>query len=180
MKDEADKYFAGWHPGLETDHLTVAQVMATLKGDPPGRIPWRVRLLENPSSPLCMPGGSSLERHDPLHAILACGTSKAGECFVIGYSMGAASATRPWHLRLFKWWLRWVNPKLYRMGPEELEAFDRGVALSREVGKPDVHLIPLETMTHKTVGELRALLGLTTERLRQEPLTAPQRQRVAA
>ena len=167
MKDV--KLLNEWHPGVEIDHLTVREVLATLPGDEPTDIPWQVRMLENPASPFCLPGGSTLERHDPLHPILAHGTSKLGEMFVLGFSMGAAQATRGWHLVLWRFWVRYINPAQFRMGAAEIESFNRGVALAQGVGAKDIHLIPLEDRMDETVGSLRKLLGITTDRLRQEP-----------
>ena len=56
--------WSDWSPGLDNDHMTLSEVMATLPGDDPEAIPEIIRKYENPASPDALPGAVALERHD--------------------------------------------------------------------------------------------------------------------
>jgi hypothetical protein len=71
-------------------------------------IPLIIRLFENPSSPIALPGKISLHNHDCLHIILGLGVSPAEEAFIIGFTMGNDDRTKIWHVRLFKFIARFV------------------------------------------------------------------------
>ena len=53
-----------WFPGLDNDHETLGDVLATLPASPPTAIPWIVRLLENPNGWLHLHGAVDLGVHD--------------------------------------------------------------------------------------------------------------------
>ncbi|MEM9140867.1 MAG: hypothetical protein AAGB15_13660, partial [Pseudomonadota bacterium] len=71
-----------WSPGLDTDDMTVRQVLATMPRSDPNDVPAIVRKYENPESPDRLPGAISLDRHDCLHVILGRGLHVQDEAFI--------------------------------------------------------------------------------------------------
>ena len=153
-------HWTAWNPGLDNDHLTLGEVLASLPAAPPDASPWQVRLLENPESPIAFPGAISLERHDAIHALLGRGLSNQDEAFVIGYTMGAAAKIRGWHYSWFRFLAKRIYPKAYRLSERDLIAFDLGFAQGRKGRARDLHNTPLETMTAKPLAHLRRELGI--------------------
>jgi hypothetical protein len=69
-----------WHN--YPDHLdtfTLKDAYETLEGDPPSKIPFIVWLLENPKSPLALPGCIDLYNHDCIHLLLKQGFTYDGK-----------------------------------------------------------------------------------------------------
>ena len=91
-----------WSPGLENDHLTLREVLATLPAAPPAAIPWVVRLFENPQGWLRMHGAADLATHDRIHVVLGRGLLAQDEAFVIGFTMVTTKAVS----RLERWFFK--------------------------------------------------------------------------
>lgn len=158
-------HWTAWNPGLDNDHLTLDEVLATLPAAPADAIPWQVRLLENPSSMVAFPGAISLERHDALHALLGRGLSNQDEAFVIGYTMGAARKICGWHFNVFRVAATCFYPKTYRFGEGDLIAFDLGYAQGRNGKARDLHETPFEKLGAKSLAQLRKDLGIDVHAL---------------
>lgn len=154
-----------WNPGLDNDQLTLAEVLASMPAAAPEAIPWLVRLLENPASPVAFPGAISLARHDAIHALLGRGLSNQDEAFVIGFTMGAAKTVKAWQFRVFRFVSSRWYPKAYRFHAQDLIAFDLGHALGYRMPTQDLHLVPFETLTEKTMAQLRKMLGIDVHAL---------------
>ena len=82
-------------------------------------IPWIVRLLENPASPLPFPGQINLENHDKLHIILNRGISSKDEAFVVGFTIGMDKRARNYHLFIFRLFAQFLYPQKFRMTNED-------------------------------------------------------------
>ena len=154
-----------WHPGLDNAALTLGEVLNTLPAAAAVDIPWQVRLLENPASPLALPGAISLARHDAIHVLLGRGLSSQDEAFVIGFTMGATRAVRPWQRALFRWAVRHFYPRPYNFRSQDLTAFDLGFDAGAAGRARDLHLQPLEMMGDVQLGRLRQHLGIDVNRL---------------
>jgi hypothetical protein len=159
--------WSDWTPGLDNDAMTLGEVIATLPGDEPEAIPEIIRRYENPASPDALPGAVSLARHDCIHALLGRGLRLQDEAFVIGFTMGAASAINELHLATFEYVAVHDYPKPYNFEPEHLLAFRLGVGAATDMSPgTDIHLAPLEDRMDATVGELRRDFGIQTAELR--------------
>ncbi len=157
-----------WTPGLDNGHWTLGAVLETMKsagGAGAMAIPWIIRLLENPTSPLHLPGAISLERHDAVHILLGRGMRVQDEAFVIGFTMGADPALRDWHVSLFKWASNVLYPKVYRFTNDHLVAFELGVREGRRQPCTNLHLFPFEDHLGETLDSLRKRLGINRARL---------------
>jgi len=118
-------------------------------------IPWIVRLLENSSSPLALPGHISLFNHDCLHILLARDRSRESEAYVIGFTMGNDIRCNRIHLWLFKLFALFVYPPKYRLRWSDLEEFDRGVIEGQTLEVKNLNSIDFGKLQDYSVTELR-------------------------
>ncbi len=149
-----------WKPEFSPDK-TLTEVLSTMPRDEPEKVPWQIKLLENPKSPLRLPGAISLFRHDCLHAMLCTSFYSECEAWTLGYTMGAAKNVSRFHVWLFKRWSAFY-PGQYALTDKDLEHFDRGFEKGRESPIRDVHLIPFERPEYQemTMGDLRKRFNL--------------------
>lgn len=138
-------------------------------------IPFLVWLLENPASPMALPGKISLDYHDCLHAIFGLGTSLGDEAFLIGLTMGSDTKLKNWQLKLFKFASQFLYPEKFCFRPQDFYLFDLGVEWGRKLKIKNLNKIDFSAYEDKTIAELRdwldvheILLFLNTE------LTQPQ------
>ncbi|MDZ4872114.1 MAG: hypothetical protein CLLPBCKN_001502 [Chroococcidiopsis cubana SAG 39.79] len=110
------------HGNLSDDltTMTLAQARAQIGGDCPDEIPFLVWLLENPDSPLALPGKIHLREHDYLHLLLRRGFAASDEAYVIGFTMGNDMETQQWHLWLYKFVSRFLYPPNFRFNRTDL------------------------------------------------------------
>lgn len=149
-----------WNPGLDNDHLTLGEVLETLPAANPSDIPWLIRLLENPASPVALPGAITLARHDAIHVLLGRGLRPQDEAFVIGFTMGASSHCRTWQKQLFKWVARFFYPGPYRFSVDHLMAYDLAFGTAERSAAADLEYFPFERFMDLTIADLRKRLGI--------------------
>lgn len=154
-----------WNPGLRNDAALLGDVYDSMPKDPASAVPWYVRMLENPASPLALPGAIDLFGHDCLHALLGRGLMSQDEAFVIGFTMGANPACTRAQARLFAW----CAQHLYRP-PFRFDAIDCGVyhlafAAARAMGCRPLDAVDYRAWLDRPLGELRAALGIRPEQL---------------
>lgn len=143
-----------------SQNQTLGDALQTIGGDAPSDIPLVVRLLENPASPIALPGKIDLYRHDCLHLLLNRGFSLEDEAFVVGFTMGNDKQTRPLHLIVFKLCSWLLYPKPYRFHWTHFKTFDRGVACGRSVKTRNLNTFDFKAQGHKTIAALRHQLDL--------------------
>jgi hypothetical protein len=142
------------------DNFMLVSACEDLQGDPPGEIPLLVWLLENPASPIGMPGSIDLFGHDCLHLLLKEGFSPANEACVVGFTMGNDENTNWLHLLIFKIAAYFFYPPKYRLTHAELQIFDRGVRLGRQTKIKNINKFDWSKWHHKTLKNIRVELGL--------------------
>ncbi len=169
-----------WNPGLDTDDMTVAEVLASMPAAEAEDVPEVIKKYENPESPDALPGSISLERHDCIHVILGRGLHVQDEAYVIGVTMGAASDFTCEDMETFIRVSTQEYPKHWRFEEEHIASYRLGVGYASEHLKgKDLHLIPLESpeWMNKTVREIRKHFGLVKEEMRayyrKEALLSP-------
>lgn len=160
---------------LDESPLTLEEVMAAKGGDPPSKIPFLVRLLENPASPIALPGKINLYRHDCLHVLLDRGWSLHDEAFVVGFTMGNDEHTNWIHLVILKFFSSHFYPLKYRFNREHLKVFDLGVMYGRAVGVRNLNYLDFSHYQTQPVEAVRQQLGINSEALKilrqvEEPL----------
>lgn len=140
--------------------LTLREGLEAMGGDPPSSIPFLVRLLENPASPVALPGKIDLFGHDCLHLLLNRGFSLNDEAFVVGFTMGNDIKTNLFHLMIFQVFAFLLYPKAYRFDRAHLKTFAAGVAYGRSVRIKNLNQVNFINYQEHEISTLRALFGV--------------------
>ena len=148
-----------WKPELAPND-TLKTVLAKMPRVSPDKIPWQIRLIENPDSFLSFPGAINLFRHDCLHAIMCASFHPLDEAFVIGFTMGSDPRMTRKFARIFMWLTTWFYPKNYRLDKHDLIQFMRGYILSRKLGVRNLSKFPFEKFQDCSLDFLRKILGI--------------------
>jgi hypothetical protein len=149
-----------WNPGLENGRRLLGEVYETLPGNPASSVPWWVRLLENPTSPVALPGAVDLFGHDCTHILLGRGLLPQDEAFVLGFTMGASGACARWQQTLFRFSARYLYCGVYRFSDIDAGVFDMAVEVGRRAGTAPVHQVDFRGLLARPVGEIRQMLGI--------------------
>lgn len=123
-------------------------------------IAWIVKLMENPSSKISMPGRITLYNHDSLHIILNESTSPQGEAFVLGFTMGNDTDTKFYHVFIFKLCLKYIYPRSYRLSNKHLKYFDIGLQYGRHIEVKNINQIDFYKFRHNSINVIRNKLGI--------------------
>lgn len=145
------------------DNLTLINAFEDLQGDPPSKIPFLIWLLENPASPISMPGSIDLFGHDCIHLLLRKGFSPANEAYIVGFTMGNDNSTNWLHLMIFKIAAYFFYPRKYRLSYSELKLFDRGVQFGRKIKVKNINKFDWTEWHHRILKDMRMELGLDVE-----------------
>ena len=149
-----------WYPGVQNDDMTVQQVMDSMPQSPPTKIPFVVRLFENPGSWLRFRGAVALEDHDVLHVLLGRGLQDQDEAFVLGFAMGTGKKVSWFQYHIFKFVLARIYPEPYRIPKYLQPAFDLGFQCGKETGVKDLYKRSLKDMQSMTLREARKEAGI--------------------
>lgn len=115
---------------------------------------------ENPMSPFGLPGSIDLLSHDYLHCILNQPMNLAGEAYVLGFTMGADSRTRPWHVGLFKFVAQYLYPEKYRFKSEHIPIFDHALKLGQKSLVQDLDRFDFQAYVDTKLADLRGIFGV--------------------
>lgn len=136
--------------------LREAKQKMTKNGTFAAKVPFIVWLMENPQSPLCLPGSISLAQHDYVHCMLKANMRLPGEAFVIGFTMGCDSRMNAFHLWLFKIISCNFYPRQYRFrGRRHWLVFKRGYDLAKKTQVRDLDKFDFESWLDKPIEQLR-------------------------
>ncbi len=150
-----------WHTyPEELDAFPLKKAYETLQGDPPSKIPFIVWLLENPDSPLALPGCINLYGHDCLHLLLKQGFTSENEAYVVGFTMGNDVRTNRFHLLIFKIAAQALYPEKYRLRPSDVSVFERGFEMGKRVSAKNLNQFSFDEWEYKALRDIRAEIGL--------------------
>lgn len=169
MGRRVDLNWDEWNPGLDTDEMTLADVLASMPAAEADEVPEIIKKYENPESPDALPGAITLRRHDCIHVLLGRGLHVQDEAFVIGATMGAASDITGEIVEFFINVSTTEYPKHWRFEAEHIPSYRLGVGFGMDNLKAkDLHLIALEEdpWQSMTVRAARRELGIVKEELR--------------
>lgn len=169
MGRRVDLKWDEWTPGLDTDEMTLAEVLSTMPAAEADDVPEIIKKYENPSSPDALPGAIELDRHDCIHVLLGRGLHVQDEAFVIGATMGAASDITEEVVDFFIKVSTTEYPKHWRFEEAHIPSFKLGVGFAVDnLTNKDLHLIPLEAEPWQsmTVKDARDKLGISKHELR--------------
>jgi hypothetical protein len=153
-----------WNPGLDNDDLRLEDVYCTMPGDAASTVPWYVRLLENPQSPVALPGNIGLFGHDCIHILLGRGLLAQDKAFVMGFTMGAAKASH-WAQAIYRFAALRLYRAPYRFGPVDAAVFDLALDIGRHQRYP-LNRLSFTNLVSQRLGALRAQLGISSDVLR--------------
>ncbi len=169
MGRRVDLEWDEWSPGLDTDQMTIREVLATMPAANAEDVPAIIRKYENPESPDALPGAISLPRHDVIHVLLGRGLHVQDEAFVIGATMGAASDITDEAIATFIRVSTEDYPRHWRFETAHIPSYRLGVGFAQDsLRAADLHLTPLEEEPWQsmTVAEARKRLNISKEELR--------------
>lgn len=169
MGRRVDLTWEEWNPGLDTDDMSIAQVLATLPAANAEDVPEIIKRYENPESPEALPGAIHLNRHDCIHVLLGRGLHVQDEAFIIGVTMGAASDINQDYIDTFIRVSTQDYPKHWRFEEAHIASYLLGVGYAQDnIRNKDLHLIPLEQdpWQSMTVKDARKALGMSKHELR--------------
>jgi hypothetical protein len=142
------------------DKMTLTEAYNTLQGDEQSEIPWIVWLLENPASPIALPGNIDLAGHDCIHLLLKQGFTSTNEAYVVGFTMGNDQRTKWFHFQFFKIAVLFLYPPKYRLSYAEIQVLERGFRLGQRTQVKDLNKMSLEKWNNKTLEQIRLDLEL--------------------
>ncbi|MDJ0530940.1 MAG: hypothetical protein QNJ70_00370 [Xenococcaceae cyanobacterium MO_207.B15] len=151
----------------ELANLKVKDVYSSLEGDDETDIPFSVWLLENPTSPLPMPGKITLYNHDIIHILLGRDISPQDEAFVLGFTMGNDPSTNWFHLLIYKLFSRFIYPSVYKFNQDDMKVFDLGFTYGRQLSIKEIHKIEFNQYQDYTLSSLRSLFGIKFEDIKK-------------
>ena len=139
---------------------TLRSVYQQINLDSQSDIPLIIRLLENPASPIALPGKISLHNHDCLHIIFGIDVSSQDEAFIIGFTMGNDDRTKSWHVQLFKLFSRFVYPLKYRFTLQDIDIFSLGFEYGKQHKYRNVNQIEFARFYFTKIEDVRRILGI--------------------
>jgi hypothetical protein len=155
---------ADWNPGF-SEEITLQAAYDAMPGDEPAAIPWYVRLLENPASPVAWPGAVDLFGHDCIHIVLGRGMLSQDEAFVVGYTMGASGKLGRRRRAMFTVLARSLYRGPYRFCAADQVVFGLAADFAAQSGARPVHDAAWHDMLDWPVGQVRAFLKIDVSRL---------------
>lgn len=123
-------------------------------------IPFSIWLIENPDSPISLPGSIHLKNHDCIHILLNRGISIFDEAFIVGYTMGNCENIKNIHVSTYKVLSKLLYPQDYKFGSIHLKVFDLGFMYGQKVHSKNIHLVDFGRFKHQPIKEIRVSLGI--------------------
>jgi hypothetical protein len=160
-KSTLEIYLEEWYPGLQKETRTLSEILAEMPGYKQNEIPLFVWLLENPKSPIAMPGYIDLFNHDCVHIILGRGLLPQDEAFVIGFTMGNSTSVNKFHNFIFKTFSLYFYPKNFKLLKRDLFAFDLGFLYGRSRKIRNVNQMDFHEKSNFGIGEIRKMLDIS-------------------
>jgi hypothetical protein len=130
------------------------------------KIPFVIWLLENPNSPLALPGKISLLHHDYIHLLLGRGLSPEDEAFVIGFTMGNDLKTNQLHLFIYKFFSKFIYPYPYKFSNLDFQIFDLGFIYGRTIKTKQIHETDFEIYQDQTIESFRKIFGINKDKIK--------------
>ncbi|AUB41147.1 hypothetical protein COO91_07192 [Nostoc flagelliforme CCNUN1] len=148
---------------LDIAQMNLKKVHAIIFSLHKPKIPFVVWLLENPKSPLALPGKISLRHHDYIHILLGRGISPQDEAFVIGFTMGNDLKTNQLHLFIYKLFVKFIYPYPYKFSSLDLINFNLGFIYGRNIRIKQINEINFEIYQDEPIGNLRNIFGINPD-----------------
>ena len=155
-------FWTRWYPGLDTDNLSVGEVLDTMPGLSSDDIPAVIRAFESPDSPLKLPGACTLAQHDVLHVLLGRGLVDQDEAFVLGFTAVADPQFTDEDMERYKLAFS-IYPEPFCIRGCDLIAFELGVQAARRMQLNNLMNINVATTQFQLIGDARQEFGIDKE-----------------
>jgi hypothetical protein len=155
-----------WTPGLDNEDRLLDDVYASMPKDPTGAVPWWVSAMENPGSPVALPGAVDLHTHDCIHIILGRGLLAQDEAFVIGFNHGRKRVVLTVAAGALPLQRAARLPRHLPVLATEIGVFDLAVEVGRRAGSAPIHQADFRALGNRQIGEIRRMLGVRAGVLR--------------
>jgi hypothetical protein len=136
-----------------------------MPGDDASVVPWYVRLLENPASPVALPGAIDLRGHDCVHIVFGRGTTPADEAFVLGVTMGSTGRAAGWQQRFFALAARHLYRGPWRLSDRDVLLFHLAVEFVKRQPIPPLNAVRWDDIWNEPLGRIRSSLGIRVPEL---------------
>ena len=160
-----------WRVPLLAGERTLRAALETLRpfGADQREIPLIIQLVENPKYDLpgidIFPGATDLHTHDMIHIVLGRGLLAKDEAFVIGFTMGSTDRVGATEEGLYGFFAKYLYPRIYRFGDEELTVFKDAVRLGYISDCRSLAAVNYDAMLDMTLARIRAELGIEEDLL---------------
>jgi hypothetical protein len=137
-------------------------------GDPQSSIPFWIWLLENPQSPISLPGKIDLFNHDCLHVLFGLGKSPEDEAVILGITFGGEPKFNRFHLLIFKFFSRFIYPGVFKFNKHHLKILDQAYLYARNQKFPNFSQIEFRQKIYQntSLDTLRKLLKIKLEEVK--------------
>jgi hypothetical protein len=137
-------------------------------GDPQSSIPFWIWLLENPQSPISLPGKIDLFNHDCLHVLFGLEKSPEDEAVVLGLTLGSEPKFNRFHMLIFKFFSRFIYPGVFKFNKHDLKILDQAYLYARNQKLPNFSLIEFRQKIYQnaSLDILRKLLKIKLEEVK--------------
>lgn len=129
-----------------------------------------VQLVENPRYRIpgftVFHGAVDLWQHDCIHIVLGRGLLEMDEAFTIGFTMGTTNKVSTTEERLFSLVSRYLYPRVYQFGRDEIEVFRHAVRLGYISACRPLDQVDFREYLDYRLCDVRAELGLEVDLLR--------------
>lgn len=161
-----------WHLPLSAQAVTLEAAYASLRqvGLRQEHVPFIVQLVENPRFDLPLidlfPGATDLQTHDYIHILLGRGLHAIDEAFVLGFTMGSTNRMSTAEERLYEFFARYLYPKSYQFGDDEIAVFRDAVRLGYVSDCRPLAGVDYPSMAKLSLEQVRSEVGLECDLLR--------------
>lgn len=163
--------FEQWHVPLSSGSRTLGDAYRSLRdvGLRQDQIPFMIQLVENPRYDVpgieMFPGATDLETHDHIHILLGRGLLPKDEAFVLGFTMGSTNRMSATEERLYEFFTRYLYPKSYRFGDDEIQVFRDAVRLGYISDCMSLAEVKYFDYSDMTLEQTRVTLGIESDLL---------------
>ena len=161
-----------WHNPLARDRLILKEVRDSMSRVGAGQqeIPLMIQLVENPKYRIpgftLFHGAVDLEQHDCIHIVLGRGLLEMDEAFTIGFTMGSTKKVTTTEEQLFSMIAKYLYPKVYQFGEQEIAVFKDAVRLGYISGCAALDEVDFKDYLNLPLYKVREKIGLEVNLLR--------------
>lgn len=172
QKKELQDAWRKWHVPLSRARLTLRKAYGSLTAISMRQrdVPLIVQLAENPRFDLpgveIFSGATPLREHDYLHILLGRGLLPKDEAFVLGFTMGSSNRVGEVEERLFTLIARFLYPKHYRFGADDVAVYKDAVRLGYISDCRSLAEVKFDPMLDWPIGRIRRSIGIEEDLLR--------------